>query len=65
MITELNKIYKTNLLDDAIENSRSILTKSYLSELENAEIIPVKRELTDDDFSDLTILDEDELDDEN
>lgn len=53
MITELDKIYKTNLLDDAIENSRSILTKSYLSELENAEIIPVKRELTDDDFSDL------------
>lgn len=53
MITELDKIYNTNLLDDAIENSRSILTKSYLSELENAEIIPVKRELTDDDFSDL------------
>lgn len=53
MITELDKIYKTNLLDDAIENSRSILTKSYLSELENAEIIPVDRDLTDDDFSDL------------
>lgn len=53
MITELDKIYKTNLLDDAIENSRSILTKSYLSELENAEIIPVERDLTDDDFSDL------------
>ena len=53
MTKEVDKIRMPVLLDSAITNARSLLTKSYLSVLENAEIIPVQRELSEDEFSDL------------
>lgn len=53
MTNEVDKIYTPSLLDKSIGDARSILTKSYLSELEYSNIIPVQRDLSDDDFSDL------------
>lgn len=53
METQVDIIRTLDLLDAAIGNANSILTKSYLSDLGSAQIVPVQRDLSEEDLSNL------------
>jgi len=53
METQVDITRTLDLLDDAIGNANSILTKSYLSDLGSAQIVPVQRDLSEEDLSNL------------